>query len=185
MSFDNFTQSLFSLRKQTPTDLRLYHTINEPFYQHMTAFRFSTFLVILLITLTGYVPQPDNADALVGRWLSARKKNQVEIYRQGNKYYGKLVWMAEPDDPSTKRPKLDRQNPDEKLRNRPLMHMDIMTNLVYKGNNSWVGGQIYNPEDGKTYDCDITMKDANAINLHGYVMGIPLLGKTSTWTRIK
>ncbi|MCK8494548.1 DUF2147 domain-containing protein [Spirosoma sp. RP8] len=151
----------------------------------MNPCRLVIFVFLCLLTLSAYAPLPDNPDAVEGKWLSARKKNQVQIFKQGNKYFGRIVWMAEPNDPETNRPKTDRENPDEKLRNRPLLNLVIMTNLTYKGNNVWTDGQIYNPEDGKTYSCDLTLKDPNSLDLHGYVMGIPLLGKTKTWTRVR
>ena len=124
-------------------------------------------------------------DVILGKWLSYKKKNQVQIYKQGTKYFGKLVWMMEPNDPATNKPKLDKENPDEKLRSRPLLNVALVTNLTYKGNNMWGDGEIYNPEDGKTYSCEVSLKDANSIDLRGYVMGISFLGKTKTWTRVK
>ncbi|NEU67167.1 DUF2147 domain-containing protein [Spirosoma agri] len=151
----------------------------------MNVYRLTALVLLLMLTLSAYAPQPDNADAVVGKWLSSKKKNQVQIYKQGNKYYGRLVWTAEPNDPATNRPKMDSQNPDEKLRTRPIHNMVIMTNLTYKGNNVWSDGEIYNPEDGKTYSCDLSLKSPDALDLHGYVMGISLLGKTKTWTRVK
>ncbi|MBD2756144.1 DUF2147 domain-containing protein [Spirosoma sp. BT704] len=130
-------------------------------------------------------PKADDPDALMGKWLSSKKRNQVQIYRQGNKYYGKLVWMLEPNEPATNKPKMDKENPDEKLRSRPLMGLVLLTNLTYKGNNVWSDGEIYNPEDGKTYNCEVSLKDPNSIDLRGYMMGISFLGKTKTWTRVK
>jgi uncharacterized protein (DUF2147 family) len=149
------------------------------------AFRLITLLWVACLSLTSLNAIADDPDAIVGKWLSAKKRNQVQIYKQGNKYYGKLVWMVEPNDPLTHKPKLDRENPDETLRSRPLLNVVLLTNLTYKGNNLWDGGEIYNPEDGKTYNCDLSLKDANSLDLHGYVMGISFLGKTRTWTRVK
>lgn len=150
----------------------------------MNAFRLTTLLLLVCFSLTSVAPKTDDPDALLGKWLSHKKRNQVQIYKQGARYYGKLVWMVEPNDPVSKRPKVDDQNPDQKLRSRPLMHLTLLTNLTYKGNNVWGDGQIYNPEDGKTYSCDVTLKDANTIDLRGYIMGISFLGKTRTWTRV-
>lgn len=93
--------------------------------------------------------------------------------------------MLEPLDPTTNKPKTDVKNPDEKLRSRPLMNMLIMNNLRYKGDNVWGDGEIYNPEDGKTYGCELTLKDINTLEVHGYVMGITMLGKTRVWTRVR
>jgi uncharacterized protein (DUF2147 family) len=143
------------------------------------------FLLIVFVT-TGYslTAKADDPDRLVGKWLSSKKKNQVQIYKQGDKYYGRLVWMAEPIDPLTKMPKVDRRNPDEKLRMRPVLNLPIITSLSYKGGNVWADGQIYNPEDGKTYGCELTLQDANTLNLHGYMFGMSFLGRTSVWTRV-
>lgn len=139
--------------------------------------------VLCLIPLMA--AQTDGADAVLGKWLSSKGNNQVLIYRQGNQFLGKLVWMREPNDPATGKPKTDSHNPDEKLRSRPLMNLVLLTNMHYKGNNVWDGGQIYNPEDGKTYGCELILKDANIMDLHGYVLGMHFIGRTRTWTRVK
>lgn len=146
-----------------------------------------TFLFLLLCFSVNSIAstQADDPDAIVGKWLSSKKRNQVQIYKQGSKYYGKLVWMLEPTEPGSGKPKQDAQNPDEKLRSRPIMNMVMVTNLVYKGNNLWGDGEIYNPEDGKTYGCEVTLKDPNTIDLRGYVLGVSFLGKTRSWTRVK
>lgn len=151
----------------------------------MNAFRLTTLILLICFSLTSVAATTDDPDALLGRWLSSKKRNQVQIFKQGNKYYGKLVWMLEPNDPVTNKPKVDKENPDEKLRNRPLMNVVLLTNLTYKGKNLWGDGEIYNPEDGKTYNCQVSLKDPNSIDLRGYVMGLSFLGKSRTWTRVK
>lgn len=151
----------------------------------MNPLRLLVLFLLVCLSLPSFAGDPDDPDALVGRWLSSKKRNQVQIYKQGNKYFGKLVWMLEPNEPGTNKLKVDKANPDEKLRNRPLMQLVLLTNLTYKGNNVWSDGEIYNPEDGKTYNCEVTLKDANSIDLRGYVMGLSFLGKSKTWTRVK
>ncbi|AUD03308.1 DUF2147 domain-containing protein [Spirosoma pollinicola] len=151
----------------------------------MNPFRLTLLLLLTCFSVASFAHQSDGPDAIEGKWLSSKKRNQVQIYKQGNKYFGKLVWMLEPNDPATNKPKVDKENPNEKLRNRPLMNLVLVTNLVYKGNNIWGDGEIYNPEDGKTYNCEVTIKDANSIDLRGYVMGLSFLGKSKTWTRVK
>ena len=151
----------------------------------MNLFRLTSTLLFISFLFTTTRAKADDPDAILGKWLSSKKRNQVQIYKQGNKYFGKLVWMMEPNDPVTKKPKLDLENPDENLRSRQLMQTVLLTNLTYKGKNVWTDGEIYNPEDGKTYSCDVTLKDPNTLDFHGYVMGIRFLGTTKTWTRVK
>ncbi len=50
------------------------------------------------------------------------------------------------------------------------------------GANKW-SGQVYNPEDGKTYSGSITLQDASTIKLQGCLLG-GMICKTSTWTRV-
>ena len=92
--------------------------------------------------------------------------------------------MAEPLDAASHQPKTDAKNPNPKLRNRPLLNLTMLTDLVYKGNNVWADGQVYNPEDGRTYRCELTLRDPNTLDIHGYVLGMPFLGKTRAWTRV-
>ncbi|MFD2573735.1 DUF2147 domain-containing protein [Spirosoma soli] len=142
-------------------------------------------LLFVVLILTSFAPKADNPGALVGKWLSSKKRNQVQIYEHNGKYHGRLIWMAEPIDPVTRKPKQDSKNPDEKLRSRQLLNLTMMTNFVYKGNNVWSDGEVYNPEDGKTYSCQLTLKDPNTLDVHGYILGMPFLGKSKLWTRVK
>ena len=146
------------------------------------------FAFVLLGSLFSFVPKAifvdDNPDAVVGTWLNGSKKGHVQIYKQDDKYFGKLIFLTEPNDPITKKPKLDKNNPDAKLKARALMNMNIMTNFEFDGGVIWDEGKIYNPEDGKTYSCKMTLKNPNTLDVRGYV-GISLIGKTQVWTRVK
>ena len=150
----------------------------------MTLLRLIALLLFLCFGFMSMTPPVNDPDALVGKWLSAHKRNQVQIYKQGNKYYGKVVWMLEPNNLETGKPKLDAQNPNEALRTRPIVGTVIMSNLEYKGKNIWAGGEIYNPEDGRTYGCEVSLKNPNAINMRGYMISMPFIGMTKTWTRV-
>ncbi len=147
--------------------------------------KFTHFLSSLLLfaAFLSFAPK-DNPDAVVGTWLNGTKKGHVQIYKQGGTYFGKLIYLTEPNDPATSKPKTDFRNADAKKRARPLLNLPLMYNFKYDGNNVWSDGKIYNPEDGKEYNCKMTLKNPNTLDVRGYV-GISLLGKTQTWTRIK
>lgn len=140
--------------------------------------------VLLVTFLTTAFKSAENPDAVLGTWLNGTKKGHIQIYKQANKYFGKLVWISEPNDPATGKPKLDAKNPDAKLKNRPLLNLNIMQDFVFDGDDQWEDGKIYNPEDGKTYSCYMKLNDPNSLYVRGYV-GIRAIGKTQTWTRIK
>ncbi len=47
------------------------------------------------------------------------------------------------------------------------------------------GGSIYDPKNGKTYDCYAWFEDGDFNNLYikGYVAGIKALGRKTIWTK--
>jgi len=122
------------------------------------------------------------ADRVLGVWTSESGLARVKISKIGKKYFGKIIWLKVPIDPDTKKPKLDKLNPDEKLQKAPVKGLRMFKNFVYAGDDLWNKGTIYDPKKGKTYSCKITMKDINTLSIRGYV-GISLIGRTSIWSR--
>ena len=116
------------------------------------------------------------ADRLLGVWL-AESKDQVRVYKEVGKYFGKGV-----EAPANKG-RLDAKNPDERLRNRRLADVVILKNFEYMGKDRWGKGTIYDPNNGKTYRCTITMKSDNEIKVRGFI-GVSLLGRTEIWPRV-
>ncbi|MBO0939583.1 DUF2147 domain-containing protein [Fibrella sp. HMF5335] len=141
-------------------------------------------LAFLSSSFTTLTKSAENPDAVVGTWLNGTKKGHIQIYKQGSKYFGKLVFLTEPNDPATGKPKVDSKNPDAKLRSRALLNLNLMNDFVFDGDSQWEDGKIYNPEDGKTYSCYMKLNNPNTLTVRGYV-GIKMLGKSQTWTRIK
>lgn len=117
-------------------------------------------------------------DQIIGKWWSPKKDGQIEIYKSGNKYFGKLIWGKD----GTKK---DTKNPKEELRSRPLVGMDLFTNFTYNASDAqWVDGKIYDPESGKTYSCKIWLTDdGKTLNARGFI-GFSLLGRTEKFTRL-
>jgi uncharacterized protein (DUF2147 family) len=149
----------------------------------MTTSRLLLPLLLLTFVATAFT-SAENPDAVLGTWLNGTKKGHIQIYKQGNKYFGKLAWLSEPNDEKTGKPKLDVNNPDAKLKARPLLNLNIMQDFAFDGDDQWEDGKIYNPEDGKTYSCYMKLNNPNSLYVRGYV-GIKALGKTQTWTRVK
>ncbi|MDA8088265.1 MAG: DUF2147 domain-containing protein [Nitrospiraceae bacterium] len=121
------------------------------------------------------------ADAIAGTWLTRNGDAQVAIYRQGGQFLGKLAWLRQPNDDNG-RPSLDGNNPDPRLRGRPILGM-VIIHAAYMGGNSWKG-RVYDPDNGSTYSCSITMASPDALKLRGY-LGFSIFGRTETWKRVK
>lgn len=122
------------------------------------------------------------ANDIVGFWLNQDADAKVEIYKSGDKYFGKIVWLKTPIDPVTKKEKLDSKNPDNSLKQRPILNLEILKHFVFDGDNEWNDGAIYDPKSGKTYSCLIKFEEANKLKIRGYI-GVSLIGKTTYWTR--
>ncbi|MBI5218604.1 MAG: DUF2147 domain-containing protein [Bacteroidia bacterium] len=146
----------------------------------------SLLIITLIISSCIFAQKKKNpADNIIGKWLSQQKTGVIEIYKRGAKFYGKLVWMKDSIDSKTKKPLQDTKNPDPNLRNRPLRGLEILVSAQYVGNYNYKEGKIYDPEGGDFYSCKLKLsEDGNTLYLRGY-LGISLIGRTETWSRIK
>lgn len=131
------------------------------------------------------------ADAVVGDWLVESADAVIRITRNGDGYDGHIVWQLHdhygPEDGPQWNGKIvvDRNNPDPALRSRTLDGMRLMWDLRYDADlQEWTGGRVYDSDDGHTYRCRLRLEDPSHLRLRGYV-GIPLLGGSSVWTRVK
>jgi uncharacterized protein (DUF2147 family) len=148
-----------------------------------TILKLSVFFAFLFCFGTNAMAQ--EADGLVGLWLPSNGKARVNIYKaKDGKYYGRIVWLKEPNDPNTGKPKVDKNNPDESKRNTPLLGYLLLQGFEYKGDKLWENGTIYDPESGSTYSCKVEMPDANTMEVRGFI-GVSLFGKTDTWKRLQ
>jgi len=145
--------------------------------------RYHKLLIVVLTLLYGFNSMAATGpDDVLGIWLNANGKGQIQIFKQGNAYFGKLVWLKEPNDEQGK-PKLDKNNPDNQLKAKPVLGLQILKGFQFD-KDEWNNGKIYDPQNGKEYKCYMKMKDANTLLVRGYI-GISMIGRTETWTRIK
>ena len=138
-----------------------------------------TALVALLAALTP--PCAALAADPTGTWLTEAGKSRVKIVRCGNALCGTIVWLREPNDPNTGKPKTDFRNQDATRRNRAMVGIEIVLGMQPSGTSDKWTGEVYNPEDGKTYSGSLTMTGANELSLAGCVLAV--LCKSQTWTR--
>ena len=65
---------------------------------------------MLTILVSTNLNAQEEADRLTGVWEPSHGKAKVKIDKIGSKYYGKIVWLKEPNDPETGAPKVDKNN---------------------------------------------------------------------------
>ncbi|SEO55114.1 Uncharacterized conserved protein, DUF2147 family [Flavobacterium sp. CF108] len=139
-------------------------------------------LILLILTISNVVAQNTPSDKIEGVWLSEEKDVKIEIYKSGNKYFGKLIWGKTMYEADGKTSKKDVKNKNEKLRSRNLKDLIMLKDFEYN-DGVWDGGEIYDAYSGKTYSC--TMKlEKGKLNIRGYI-GISLLGRTAIWEKVK
>lgn len=129
-----------------------------------------------------FTAAPSSADDIVGVWKTGEGTAMVRIYKNGEKYQGRVVWLKEPNDPETGKPKVDKNHPEEASRTRPILGLINVWGFVYKEDNTWDDGNIYDPKNGSTYSCTIRMTSPNTLEVRGYI-GVSLIGRTDVWTR--
>lgn len=139
--------------------------------------------ILLFCSVINSAGYAQSADAILGKWINPSGEGQIQVYKKGELFYGKLAWLKSPNDEKTGQPKTDSNNPDKSLQTAPLSGLEILKNFKHDGNNVYEGGNIYDPKNGKTYSCKMTL-EGNKLKIRGYI-GISLLGRSEVWTRVK
>lgn len=128
----------------------------------MTASR----IIMMTLAVLGLAHvEPASADP-VGTWLTEGGRSRVRVGPCGGALCGTVVWLKEPDDPDTGKPKADKKNADASKRGRPLLGAAILLNA----------------EDGKTYDGTLTEVSATSLKLEGCALA-GFICKSQIWTR--
>ncbi len=138
--------------------------------------------ILLYLLIFASVQGQNNPELPLGTWTNEDKEARFQIYKCGEKLCGKIIWLKEPL--LNGKPKTDSKNPDEKLRNQPILGMVFLKNFQYVGENKWDNGTIYDPKSGKTYSCYMKILDKDKMEVKGYI-GISLIGRSQTWTRVQ
>lgn len=124
-----------------------------------------------------------DADKILGVWWNDEKTTKIEVEKKDGKYIGTIVYMI-PEKYENGEPPKDDENPDEALRSRSIIGIQILDGFVYDTKDKeWEKGTIYDPKSGKTYDCYAWLESDDLLKLKGFVAGMRWLGRSSEWYR--
>jgi uncharacterized protein (DUF2147 family) len=124
------------------------------------------------------------AGSPVGVWRSIDDKTKQErsiirITEENGGLRGVVekIFDQPGDDPAH----LCKECKDER-KDKPIVGMPILWGLKKDG-DSWTGGEILDPKNGKIYKCKLTLsQDGKSLNVRGFI-GISLIGRSQTWVR--
>ena len=137
----------------------------------------------VLMALAVILPAGPGAFAgdVTGLWLTDDGEGVVEITPCGELLCGRIVWLKEPYDEKGQ-PIRDVNNPTPAERDRLLCGAQIIQDLKHQDDDSWDGGYVYDPEEGKSYRVMLKAAGDDRLEVRGYI-GIKSIGETRIWTR--
>ena len=151
---------------------------------------------VTILSLLGTRSYATTGDDLLGTWLNEEGTAKIQIYKEKDKYFGKIVSLKDPtytqkdveenDHPLVKlgAEKVDSKNPDKGLQSRPIMGLVILRDFVYDTDDQeWEDGRVYDPEEGSDYKGYLRLESPEKLYLRGYI-GFSLFGRTTYWTRV-
>lgn len=129
---------------------------------------------------------------VMGTWLTASGVAQVRIgpcpEAASGPLCGFIVGLINPKGPDGQvvAPDVatDYRNENPTLRSRKVIGMPLIWGFKKTADpNTFEDGKIYNGENGKTYNANISLQPDGKLRLRGYV-GTPMFGETQLWTRV-
>ncbi|MGE0624261.1 MAG: DUF2147 domain-containing protein [Pseudomonadales bacterium] len=124
----------------------------------------------------------DPREAVYGIWASSGTMIEVTPGADGG-LSARIIALKHPNWREKDRagavgePKTDLHNPDERLRTRPLLGLEILSNYTYQ-RGRW-HGRLYLPTSGNTWTSTARVRNGNLL-IRGF-LGISLLGRTETF----
>ena len=136
------------------------------------------FLLCLFLPTLGLSNALQESDIL-GIWINQAGDGLIEI-KQNDKghYVGIIVGSTDGKDRN------DVNNSDPARQSKSLLYVTIMDEFNYVGDLTWEDGWIYDPNDGNTYSCKMTLLDDKTLKIRGYI-GITFFGRTEIWQKAK
>jgi uncharacterized protein (DUF2147 family) len=139
-------------------------------------------IIAVLVTLLGGPPaMAQGTGEPTGVWLTQAGDARVRVSKCSGGICGVIVGLKDPIDPATGKPAVDDKNPNPALATRPMIGLSLFSGMRPAGPNKW-SGQIYNADDGKSYDSKISLSGPDSLSVEGCV-GVLCGGET--WTRVR
>ncbi len=145
-------------------------------------------VVVALFALAILTPVLRAQEVLAGTWKTiadegedkGKAKSHLEIFEKDGAYFARISkLLLEPQDKVCEKCKGD-------LKGKPLVGMIIMSEMKKTGKvdaefgEEYAGGEIMDPENGKSYRCKIWVK-GDTLTVRGY---LAIFHRTQNWYRV-
>lgn len=137
-------------------------------------------LIYMNLSMMPVLAQEHEADAVVGIWQADDGTVKFDIYKNSGEVQARLLYgneLVEADNVTFKK---DAKNPDPAMRSRSMKNVVFIWGLHWDG-SQWTGGSLYDGSSGRTYSCQVQIKDGK-LYLRGY-LGLPVMGQTKVFHR--
>jgi uncharacterized protein (DUF2147 family) len=128
--------------------------------------------------------EDSSAKSPVGRWktiddATGKVQSVVSIWKEDGKLFGRILKLIDPDPKDPNPHCVDCTGEQKGL---PVVGLQILSDLQQDG-DTWSGGTILDPANGKTYKCLLSIEDGGMkLKVRGF-LGVSLLGRTQYWLR--
>jgi len=139
-------------------------------------------LTILIVGSSFVISQTapvDEADAIIGTWLMPNDEGILEVFKENEIYNGKIIWLKKTEEDGS--PLKDKENPEENLREREVVGLQVMNGFKFEGENVWSGGIFYAARKGREVEPDFILINKNQLNIK---ISIFIFSKTIELTRV-
>jgi uncharacterized protein (DUF2147 family) len=143
------------------------------------ACRFCSVVLVLIAFVAAPLARAQAVGDPTGTWLTQAGDAKVKVSRCGAGICGVIVWLKDPISPATGKPEVDDKNPNPAFARRPMLGLPLFSGMRASGPGTW-SGQIYNADDGKSYESHVSIPGPDTLRVEGCV-GILCGGET--WTR--
>jgi uncharacterized protein (DUF2147 family) len=125
---------------------------------------------IAVVALAGTATAADPT----GEWLVASGEAKIRIDDCNGALWGIIAWEKDPGG-------TDSHNPNPTERSRPTLGLHVIIAMRPTKPTLWEG-EIYNAENGKTYNSRLSLTSPDVLRVEGCILGFLCGGEN--WTRV-
>jgi uncharacterized protein (DUF2147 family) len=145
--------------------------------------KISLFIILCLITF-GFTSSNPN-QTILGKWKTIDDETKkpssiIQLYEVNGKVHGKIVELLQEGRDENSLCK----ECSGKRKNQKIKGMEILWNLENESDTEWEDGEILDPNNGKTYSCQVELESNDKLKVRGYI-GFSMMGRTQYWYRVK